>query len=391
MAMKLFVICLFLKAASLSGSAAAPKCPCSDPRLCDPILSTPKKETFVFSVSGKNWMRYDWKKITTIGVTYTNVSLVCYAHSRGVKVVKLVDFTKGNLTDVSDRHRWVLEQVKYVEDNFLDGLNVDYEKGIRKDQPKLRDGLTALVKELSMALHSHFKNPQVTFDVPYLPGGYRHYDYSALANIVDFMFIMAYDEAYGDLIAWANCPLSQTAKGLKQFLQLGIPADKLVLGLPWYGYNYQCLHYTKDNKCYTKKVPLHGAVFSDTTAASLPYSAIKGLLNTSFTGKLWDSIAQSPYFAYKRKDTGDLYQVWYDDPQSLRIKYKLADNTSLRGVGMWEADTLNYTDTPEASSCITFWLCYTFGDIRRFRPAAFELNRHPTTAANSTFSKYLDR
>ena len=46
-------------------------------------------QTFVFSVSGKNWMRYDWKKITTIGVTYTNVSLVCYAHSRGVKVVKL--------------------------------------------------------------------------------------------------------------------------------------------------------------------------------------------------------------------------------------------------------------------------------------------------------------
>ena len=49
----------------------------------------------------------------------------------------------------------------------------------------------------------------------------------------------------------------------------------------------------------------------------------------------------------QRKDTGDLYQVWYDDPQSLRIKYKLADDMSLRGVGMWEADTLNYTDTPE--------------------------------------------
>ena len=49
----------------------------------------------------------------------------------------------------------------------------------------------------------------------------------------------------------------------------------------------------------------------------------------------------------QRKDTGDLHQVWYDDPQSLRIKYKLADNTSLRGVGMWQADTLNYSDTPE--------------------------------------------
>ena len=46
-------------------------------------------QTFVFSVSDKNWMKYDWKKITTIGARYTNASLVCYAHSRGVRVVKL--------------------------------------------------------------------------------------------------------------------------------------------------------------------------------------------------------------------------------------------------------------------------------------------------------------
>jgi len=38
--------------------------------------------------------------------------------------------------------------------------------------------------------------------------------------------------------------------GLKKFLQLGIPADKLVLGLPWYGYDYPCLHYTKVRECY---------------------------------------------------------------------------------------------------------------------------------------------
>ena len=32
--------------------------------------------------------------------------------------------------------------------------------------------------------------------------------------------------------------------GIDQFLKLGIPADKLVLGLPWYGYDYPCIHYT---------------------------------------------------------------------------------------------------------------------------------------------------
>lgn len=28
--------------------------------------------------------------------------------------------------------------------------------------------------------------------------------------------------------------------GTKKFLALGIPAEKLVLGLPWYGYDYPC-------------------------------------------------------------------------------------------------------------------------------------------------------
>ena len=42
-----------------------------------------------------------------------------------------------------------------------------------------------------------------------------------------------------------------------------------------------------------------------------------------------------------------MHQVWYDDPQSLRLKYKFADHMNMRGVGMWEADSLDYTDTPE--------------------------------------------
>ena len=33
--------------------------------------------------------------------------------------------------------------------------------------------------------------------------------------------------------------------GTKEFVALGISADKLVSGLPWYGYNYPCYNYTK--------------------------------------------------------------------------------------------------------------------------------------------------
>jgi len=31
--------------------------------------------------------------------------------------------------------------------------------------------------------------------------------------------------------------------GLQLYSMLGIPRQKMVLGLPWYGYNYPCTHY----------------------------------------------------------------------------------------------------------------------------------------------------
>ena len=53
---------------------------------------------------------------------------------------------------------------------------------------------------------------QITFDVPYFPGGGRYYDYRGLGDIVDFLFIMAYVESYGSPV-WANSPLNKTTDG----------------------------------------------------------------------------------------------------------------------------------------------------------------------------------
>ena len=39
--------------------------------------------------------------------------------------------------------------------------------------------------------------------------------------------------------------------------------------------------------------------------------------------------------------------MWYDDPESLGLKYKWAATNGLRGVGMWTADAIDYSDTPE--------------------------------------------
>lgn len=64
------------------------------------------------------------------------------------------------------------------------------------------------------------------------------YDFVALANNSDLLFVMVYDtrsQIYGRCVASANSPLSLSQLGIQQYLDLGIPASKLVLGLPWYG------------------------------------------------------------------------------------------------------------------------------------------------------------
>ena len=49
----------------------------------------------------------------------------------------------------------------------------------------------------------------------------------------------------------------------------------------------------------------------------------------------------------QHKGSGGVYQVWYDDAPSLKPKYKFADHMHLRGIGVFQVDTLDYTDTPE--------------------------------------------
>ena len=40
-----------------------------------------------------------------------------------------------------------------------------------------------------------------------------------------------------------------------------------------------------------------------------------------------------------------VHQAQFDNPASLIIKYKLAKQLGLRGVGMWNIDSLDYSNT----------------------------------------------
>ncbi|KAL4225696.1 hypothetical protein ACF0H5_016385 [Mactra antiquata] len=326
-------------------------CPCDDVKYCERIQDTTRKEIFIFSLNAKkdDWRFYDWDKVTTVVmVGYVDMNLVCYAHKYGARAITIGSVSQDVLLNKSARTVWIQEQLDFVEEHYLDGINFDYESAMLKNQTDLVNGYTDLVRETKMAFSAKFPQSLVSVDVAWSPAGIdlRYYDYTGLAQASDYLFVMAYDEQsqiLGKCIAGANSGFPRAMEGILGYLDLGIPSDKLILGVPWYGYIYECLELTKDNECYIRKVPFRGVACSDAAGRQINYSYIIQLLKNSTSDRLYDNTAMSPYFNYKNASSDTYFQIRYDDPASLTLKYMYAIDQNLRGVGIWNAECVNYT------------------------------------------------
>jgi hypothetical protein len=50
-------------------------------------------------------------------------------------------------------------------------------------------------------------------------------------------------------------------------------------------------------------------------------------------GIRWDGVSQTPWYCYH--DGTNWHQVWFDNAQSIGLKYQLAKDHNLQGVGTW--------------------------------------------------------
>ncbi|KAF7243381.1 Di-N-acetylchitobiase [Varanus komodoensis] len=224
------------------GSAA---CPCQDPTLCNPITTTRDFEVrrrnvgqkhavcaqeakanpptilavslqiLVFDVGGKTWKFYNWTQITTVATFGKyDPELMCYAHSKGSRVVLKGEVSVKAIVDPAVRAAWINQKVELAKTQYMDGINIDIEQEVNKFSAEYY-ALTALVKETTEAFHKEIPGSQVTFDVAWSPECIdgRCYNYTGIADSCDFVFVMSYDEqsqVWSECIARANAPYNQT-------------------------------------------------------------------------------------------------------------------------------------------------------------------------------------
>ncbi|XP_067847016.1 di-N-acetylchitobiase-like [Heptranchias perlo] len=322
-------------------------CPCTF--LSGKLLKvrTDNGAVFVFDVGGKDWKYYDWFKVTTIAAFGPyDPELLCYAHANQVRVVLRGVFSLWNTVYKQRREKWVDKQLQLAKRQFMDGINLDV--NIADKKPSIGYfKIPQLVSETMDVFHREIPGSQVTFNVPWSPDCIdgRCYDFLRIANSCDFLFVMSYDmqsQMWDNCFAKANAPYYQTLSGYSAYINLGIDSRKLVLGVPWYGYDYPCTQFFETGRCVLEKIPFRGAPCSNAAGRQVPYKEIVQHVHKSITGRYWDDEQKVPSYIYMVNNT--FHEVWYDDPQSISIKSAIMKKLRLRGIGMWNGNMLNYSD-----------------------------------------------
>lgn len=333
----------------------ASTCPCANASLCGPLPGPAlrKKEVFGFGPPASQFL----ERATTVAwASPGDAELLCAAHAEGVRLVARDNiFRPTPITgDGAVRSAWVAGTVRAIVAAHLDGITFDWEAPVARGSAAATHYLL-LVAETTKALKRLSPSFQVTVCAAWAPDDVdgRAYDYAALSRASDALYVMAYDmqsQITGPCIAAANAPYFGAARGLGRYLDLGIPASKLILGVPWYGYRYECLLGTGPGArfCPIRSVPFRGVNCSDAAGSQLGHDVISRRLrgDKAATPRRWDTNQLAPFF--NTVEAGRVVQYHYDDPQSLALKYRLARTLGLRGVGPYQFAFSNDTAMWEA-------------------------------------------
>ncbi|OIJ13332.1 hypothetical protein BKP37_11010 [Anaerobacillus alkalilacustris] len=274
-------------------------------------------------------------------------SFITEMHKRGIKVVPFLAnhwHRDAGINGLINRDQLARDIAAAIEEYNLDGVNVDIE-GVGH---QYRNEHTDLVRLLRQYIPKH---KEVSVAIAANPNGWNtgwhgFYDERELARYSDYLMIMAYDESWGgpDSPIGPVASLNFQERSIQYVLNEGVPKDKIVLGLPFYGRMW------KTDGPTIADGPIEGM--------GLAHRRVPEIVN-KFNGKVtYDTRRRSAYVNFRippgqhefqggKKLTEGDYIIWFDNEQAKKEKLRLPQKYGIKGTGSWalsleEHGTWNY-------------------------------------------------
>lgn len=247
--------------------------------------------------------------------------VLALARGEGIKTIPLVALA-GNkssvvLTDPLARKVAVDNISRVVQENNYDGINLDLEmiKTAGRDYSAEREGLVALLKDLHKELKPLGKRLDVCVIPPVEPPSHLAplYDLPYISRVADRIVMMAYDFCHNGSEPGPVAPLHWVDENLKEVLAMGMPSEKISLGVPAYGYNW---------------------VVGGTRAIAEGSREIKELAAQRGIQISWDKEGQVPFITYSDPQVGERV-VWFENGVSTAKKFELVKKYKLVGCSFW--------------------------------------------------------
>ncbi len=210
------------------------------------------------------------------------------------------------------------------------GMNIDLEP-IGTISESLRNNFTNFITELK---HATCPQPAPSCPIisisiyPSAAAKERLWDLKNLAPFTDYFVVMTYDYTTPkSQRAGPNSPLRDFTGEFEHSIikNLGeltkhIPARKILLGIPLYGYEWDTVDSSK---------------YANTTSRGVTASLerIETMLNEQILELVWDRNSLTPYGISTQSGTPS--QIYFENETSIRLKLDLVRTSGLGGIALW--------------------------------------------------------
>lgn len=274
-------------------------------------------------------------------------------------------FSDAALTAES-RQKFAKSCVALMKQYGFDGIDIDWEYptggGLdpRAGRPADTANFTLLLAELRAQIDAHARQDGthylLTIAAPAGPESYKKLQIDQLHPYLDWINLMTYDFHGGwntttnfnaPLYAASDDPDAANARlnadaALQAYLAAGIPPEKLVMGVPFYGRGWSGVADVQHGLYQ----PVSGVPDGTWEPGAFDYYDLEAHYLGTYT-RYWHPEAQVPWLYSAEKQV----MISYDDPESLGIKAAYVKAHGLGGIMIWELSQ----DTPANTLLNALW------------------------------------